>query len=75
MLLIRSQRFYERETGAPHDVEVFFGGISPVSNGRYEIKVDGELHAATSGWQAAVDGILTDIIRERGWSPVNAKGA
>ena len=70
MIHIQTQKFYEKQTGNAHEVTILFGGISPVSNGMYEVDIDGEWDSYHKRKHGAFNRI-TYLIKENDWSPVN----
>lgn len=69
MIHIQTQHFYERHTGEEHEVTIMFGGINPVSNGRYQVRVDGEFYSDHRSKLHAFDEVV-DIIKINNWSPI-----
>lgn len=69
MIHIQTQHFYERHTGEEHEVTIMFGGINPVSRGRYHVKVDGAFYSAHNSKLHAFDRIV-GIIARNNWSPI-----
>lgn len=73
MILIHSQNFYDRQSGQEHKVEVTFGHINPLSNGHYDLRVDGEIHSEHKFKGRAFDEIA-EMIKENDWTAVNQVG-
>lgn len=69
MIHIQTQSFYERHTGEKHEISVLFGNISPVSRGRYEVRVDGKFYSDHDSKLKAFDEVV-DIINAEKWSAV-----
>ena len=70
MILVQAQTFYEKATGRKHEVSIIFGGINPISNGCYEVLIDGQKHSATKSKGRAFDEVV-NIIKATRWVPVN----
>ncbi|MBQ6679510.1 MAG: hypothetical protein IJM76_05750 [Lachnospiraceae bacterium] len=69
MVHVQTQRFYEKYTGAPHEVTVTFGHVSIVSHGWYDVRVDGEFWSNHDSKAQAFEEVV-DIIKTNGWSPI-----
>lgn len=66
---IKTQKFYERFTGAEHEVTILFGGINPISSGHYQVRVDGEFYSNHYSMRQVDDEVL-DIIKYNNWTPL-----
>ena len=64
MILILTQRFYERFTGEAHEVAVLFREHSI-----YEVRVDGEFYATAENKVQAFDEVA-DIARLNNWTAI-----
>lgn len=69
MINIRTQNFYEKYTGEKHEVAINFRWFNSVSNGRYEVRVDGEFYSTAEHQAQAFDEVV-DIIKINNWSPI-----
>lgn len=69
MVHVQTQTFFERHTGARHEVSINFGGINPASNGRYEVRVDDQFYSTADHKAAAFEEVV-DIIKHNNWTPV-----
>ena len=63
------QNYFERFTGDKHEISITFGHISPVSNGHYEVRVDGDFYSSHDSRHHAYDEI-EDIVKINNWSPL-----
>lgn len=69
MIHIQTQLFYEKYTGAEHEVTINFGWISAASKGHYEVRVDGEFYSNHDSKRQAFDEVV-DIIKYNNWTPL-----
>ena len=65
-LFIQAQEFYERSTGDPHEIVIWFMWIGRKC---YEVRVDDEFYASAESRAHAWDRVV-DVIRSNNWSPV-----
>lgn len=69
MVLVHTQKFYEKYTGEKHEIAVTFGWISPVSRGTYRVTVDDEFYSNHDSRGQAFDEVA-DIIKVNNWTSI-----
>lgn len=74
MINIYTQAFWERSSGKKHDVAINFGWINPMSNGHYEVTVDGSTESCYKHKNGAF-GRVTELIAQNDWAGVNRREA
>ncbi len=72
MIHLKTHTFYEEATGKKHEISISFGGISPVSNGHYEVIVDGQTYSTDKSANMALYSMF-EIIERNNWIPVDQK--
>lgn len=66
MILVHSQKFFERYTGEEHDISITFEYIGYKS---YKVTVDGDFYSNHDSQGQAFDEV-EDILKYTNWSPL-----